>query len=268
MNIKFKNLTTYFKKGGGIHIKQKNKGSFTKYCKGKVTQECIDKAKKSGNKKLIKRSVFAENSRRWAKKHQMGGMMSQQQNPYIMQQITPQIMPGMTPIPQMYQYSSMPSMYPQQGLITNTQPNIVQNTQTSALDQYKQSLTQTDEALRAYDDKEAAKKKAAELKIEERNKKADSIGEQIGSVAGTIGMQFANNAYLKNQEKKGSMSNNMNKRITETTNQNLQGAKNFNTSFVKNAASDIASLQLPKITDTSFDLNSIVQTATNEAYHS
>lgn len=60
----------------------------------------------------------------------------------------------------------------------------------------------------------------------------------------------------------------MSKRITETTNQNLQRAKNFNTSFVKNAASDIASLQLPKITDTSFDLNSIVQTATNEAYHS
>lgn len=75
----------YSKSGSKIHIKEKNKGSFTRYCKGKVTQECIDKAKKSGNTKLIKRSVFAENSRRWAKKHQMGGMMSQQQNPYIMQ---------------------------------------------------------------------------------------------------------------------------------------------------------------------------------------
>lgn len=263
MNIKFKNLITYFKKGGGIHIKEKNKGSFTKYCKGKVTQECIDKAKKSGNKKLVKKAIFAANSRSWAKKHQMGGMIPQQQNPHMMQQMTPQMMPGMIPIPQTQQYSSMPSMYPQQGLITNTQPNVVQNTQTNALDQYKQSLTQADEALKAYNDKEAAKKKAGELKIEERNKKANSLGEQIGSKAGTIGMQLANNAYLKNQEK-----NNMSKRITETTNQNLQGAKNFNTSFVKNAASDIASLQLPKITDTSFDLNSIVQTATNEAYHS
>lgn len=205
------------------------------------------------NKKLIKKQYLK--SINWAKKHQMGGMIPQQQNPYMM--------PGMIPTPQTQQYSSMPSIYPQQGLITNTQPNVVQNTQTSALDQYKQSLTQADEALKAYNDKEAA-----ELKIEERNKKANSIGEQIGSMAGTIGMQLANNAYLKNQEKKGSVSNNMSKRITETTNQNLQGAKNFNTSFVKNAASDIASLQLPKITDTSFDLNSIVQTATNEAYHS
>jgi len=58
-----------FKKGSGIHIKKKNKGTFTKYCNGKVTQACIDKAKRSGNKKLIKRAVFAENSRKWAKKH-------------------------------------------------------------------------------------------------------------------------------------------------------------------------------------------------------
>lgn len=25
----------------GIHIKEKNKGSFTSYCRGKVTNECI-----------------------------------------------------------------------------------------------------------------------------------------------------------------------------------------------------------------------------------
>lgn len=53
-----------YKKGGSIHIKEKNKGKFTEYCNGKVTQECIDKAKKSGNKKLVKRAVFAENSRK------------------------------------------------------------------------------------------------------------------------------------------------------------------------------------------------------------
>ncbi len=55
----------YFKKGYGIHIKKKNRGKFTEYCDGKVTQECIDKAKKSGNKKLVKRAVFAENARKW-----------------------------------------------------------------------------------------------------------------------------------------------------------------------------------------------------------
>ena len=39
----------------GIKIKKKNRGLFTKYCNGKVTQQCIDKAKRSGNKKLIKK---------------------------------------------------------------------------------------------------------------------------------------------------------------------------------------------------------------------
>lgn len=63
-----------FKKGSGIHIKKKNRGKFTEYCDGKVTQECIDKAKNSGNKKLIKRAVFAENSRKW--KHQKGGVLN------------------------------------------------------------------------------------------------------------------------------------------------------------------------------------------------
>lgn len=76
MNINLHNLTEYLKKGGGIHIKEKNKGSFTKYCKGKVTQACIDKAKKSGNKKLIKKAVFAENARKWSTKRQTGGELS------------------------------------------------------------------------------------------------------------------------------------------------------------------------------------------------
>lgn len=62
----------YLKKGSGIHIKKKNKGKFTKYCNGKVTQKCIDKAKRSGNPTLVKRATFAENSRRWSKKQQGG----------------------------------------------------------------------------------------------------------------------------------------------------------------------------------------------------
>lgn len=61
----------YFKKGKGIHIKKKNRGKFTEYCGGKVTQECINRAKKSGNPTLKKRAVFAENARAW--KHQKGG---------------------------------------------------------------------------------------------------------------------------------------------------------------------------------------------------
>ena len=63
-------------KNGGkvkIHIKKKNEGKFTSYCGGKVTQACIDKAKASGNSKLVKRAVFAENSRKW--KHQNGGIL-------------------------------------------------------------------------------------------------------------------------------------------------------------------------------------------------
>lgn len=65
----------YLKKGKGIHIKKENKGKFTKYCKGKVTQKCIDKAKRSGNSKLVKRAVFAENVRSWSKKHFQGGII-------------------------------------------------------------------------------------------------------------------------------------------------------------------------------------------------
>ena len=64
----------YFKKGNGIHIKKKNRGKFTEYCGGKVTQECIDKAKKSNNPTLRKRAIFAENVRKW--KHQEGGTIN------------------------------------------------------------------------------------------------------------------------------------------------------------------------------------------------
>lgn len=76
MNIKFTNLNVSLKKGGDIKIKESTKGSFTKYCKGKVTQDCIDKAKKSGNKKLIKKAVFAENARKWSRKKQEGGELN------------------------------------------------------------------------------------------------------------------------------------------------------------------------------------------------
>ena len=72
-----------FKKGSGIHIKKENRGKFTDYCNGKVTQECIDKAKRSGNKKLVKRAVFAENARKWTKKHLTGGLVNQDVDPEV-----------------------------------------------------------------------------------------------------------------------------------------------------------------------------------------
>lgn len=52
----------------GIHIKKANRGKFTDYCGGKVTDECIQKAKHSSSPKLRKRATFAQNARKWNKK--------------------------------------------------------------------------------------------------------------------------------------------------------------------------------------------------------
>lgn len=65
MNIKLS------KNGSTIKIKKSNKGKFTEYCEGKVTDECISRAKKSKSLKIRKRAIFADNARTW--KHQFGG---------------------------------------------------------------------------------------------------------------------------------------------------------------------------------------------------
>ena len=70
-------ILNLFKKGGGIHIKEKNKGKFTSYCGGKVTDECIRKAKASGNPTLVKRATFAQNARHF--KHKEGGTVKAQE---------------------------------------------------------------------------------------------------------------------------------------------------------------------------------------------
>lgn len=57
----------------GIKIKKKNRGKFTEYCGGTVTQECINRAKRSGNKTLVKRATFADNARHF--KHRFGGQI-------------------------------------------------------------------------------------------------------------------------------------------------------------------------------------------------
>ena len=52
---------------GGIHIKKQNKGKFTDYCDGKVTEECIRQGKNSSNPVIRKRAIFADNARHWKK---------------------------------------------------------------------------------------------------------------------------------------------------------------------------------------------------------
>ena len=68
------NKIDLFKKGGEIKIKEKNKGSFTRYCGGNVTSECIRKGKNSPNSKIRKKATFAANARKW--KHQNGGVLN------------------------------------------------------------------------------------------------------------------------------------------------------------------------------------------------
>ena len=60
-------------KKGGIHIKKKNRGSFTRWCNGKVTEECIRRGKNSSNPAIRKKATFAANSRHW--KHENGGIL-------------------------------------------------------------------------------------------------------------------------------------------------------------------------------------------------
>lgn len=60
-------------KSGGIHIKKKNRGRFTDFCGGTVTEECIQRGKHSKNPLTRKRATFAANARRW--KHSFGGSL-------------------------------------------------------------------------------------------------------------------------------------------------------------------------------------------------
>lgn len=64
-------MIRFLKNGSGIHIKESQKGSFTKYCKGKVTNECIQKGKNSPDPKIRKKATFADNARHF--KHRLGG---------------------------------------------------------------------------------------------------------------------------------------------------------------------------------------------------
>ena len=66
-NKKGNKLLPKNKKGNKIHIKKENKGKFTAYCNGKVTNECIQKGLRSKDPKIRKRANFARNVRSWNK---------------------------------------------------------------------------------------------------------------------------------------------------------------------------------------------------------
>lgn len=70
-------MNTYnaFAEGGGIHIKKKNRGKFTEYCGGKVTEACIGRGKNSSNPTTRKRATFAQNARNW---NAFGGWLNTQ----------------------------------------------------------------------------------------------------------------------------------------------------------------------------------------------
>lgn len=62
---KNESIVEMFRKGRKIKIKKKNIGTFTKYCNGKVTEECINKGKNSPDPAIRKKAIFAQNSRKW-----------------------------------------------------------------------------------------------------------------------------------------------------------------------------------------------------------
>lgn len=64
-NYLYPQLLPKLKKGNKIYIKKKNRGLFTEYCGGNVTNECIQRGKNSSNPAIRKRAIFAQNSRKW-----------------------------------------------------------------------------------------------------------------------------------------------------------------------------------------------------------
>lgn len=78
MDKKIEELASFLKKGSKIHIKKSQRGSFTSYCGGKVTNECIQRGKNSPNPKIRKKATFAANARTW--KHDEGGTISSDKN--------------------------------------------------------------------------------------------------------------------------------------------------------------------------------------------
>lgn len=71
METQFNKIFNAIKAKSGIKIKKANKGKFTDYCGGKVTNECINKGLNSSDPAVRKRANFARNARKW--QHSKGG---------------------------------------------------------------------------------------------------------------------------------------------------------------------------------------------------
>lgn len=77
MTKRIEQLVELMKKGSKIKIKESQKGSFTRYCGGNVTEECIRRGKNSSNPRIRKKAIFAQNARGWSKKkHKYGGIIN------------------------------------------------------------------------------------------------------------------------------------------------------------------------------------------------
>lgn len=63
MTKRIERLVELMKKGSKIKIKESQKGSFTRYCGGNVTEECIRRGKNSPNPRIRKKAIFAQNAR-------------------------------------------------------------------------------------------------------------------------------------------------------------------------------------------------------------
>lgn len=74
MDKKIEELAAFLKSGSKIHIKKSQRGSFTRYCNGKVTSECIRRGKNSPDPRIRKKATFAANARKW--KHAEGGIIN------------------------------------------------------------------------------------------------------------------------------------------------------------------------------------------------
>ena len=73
-NNGFNNID-FYKKGNKIKIKKQNRGKFTDYCGGNVTDACIQKGKNSSDPKIRKRATFAANAKTWNHKYWVGGRL-------------------------------------------------------------------------------------------------------------------------------------------------------------------------------------------------
>lgn len=87
INLNVDNLVQYFKNGHKIHIKKQNRGKFTEYCGGKVTDECIQRGKNSTDPAVRKRATFAANARKWSKKDG-GEFKLNMHNPGVFPEVT------------------------------------------------------------------------------------------------------------------------------------------------------------------------------------